>query len=51
MYKGYYHIAQVAENYMRAIGVQQFKNQQIRMMYRCLPIDKVLEAEPTGTPT
>ena len=51
MYKGYYHIAEVAENYMRAIGVQQFKDQKIKMMYNCLPVDKVFEVEPIGIPT
>ena len=33
MYKGYYHIAEVAENFMKSIGVQEFKRQQIRMLY------------------
>ena len=51
MYKGYYHIAEIAEEYMRYIGVQQFKDQQIRMMYRCLPIDKILETEPSKIET
>ena len=49
MYKGYYHIAQVAENYMRAIGVQQFKDQKIKMMYNCFPVDKVFEKPATPT--
>lgn len=47
MYKGYYHIAQVAENYMRAIGVQEFKDQKIKMMYNCFPADKVFEKPAT----
>ena len=51
MYKGYYHIAEVAENYMRAIGVEAFKNQKIKMMYNCFPADKVFEPKPSGTPT
>ena len=54
MYKGYYHIAEVAENFMKSIGVQEFKNQRIRMLYNCLPADKVFEqAEPSKieTPT
>jgi len=54
MYKGYYHIAEVAENFMKSIGVQEFKRQQIRMLYNCLPADKVFEkAEPSKieTPT
>ena len=47
MYKGYYHIAEVAEVYMRSVGVQQFKDLKIKMMYRCVSIDKVLETEPS----
>ena len=47
MYKGYYHIAEVAEVYMKSVGVQQFKDLQIKMMYRCVSIDKVLETEPS----
>ena len=51
MYKGYYHIAQVAENYMRAIGVQEFKDQKIKMMYNCVAADKVFDIKPEETPT
>jgi len=51
MYKGYYHIAEVAENYMRSIGVEAFKQQKIKMMYNCFPANKVFDLEPTGTPT
>ena len=51
MYKGYYHIAEVAEVYMRSVGVQQFKDLKIKMMYRCMPIDKVLETEPSKIET
>ena len=54
MYKGYYHIAEVAENFMKSLGVQEFKNQRIRMLDNCLPADKVFEqAEPSKieTPT
>ena len=47
MYKGYYHIAEVAEVYMRSDGVQQFKDLKIKMIYRCMSIDKVLETEPS----
>ena len=47
MYKGYYHIAEVAEVYMRSVGVQQFKDLKIKMIYRCVSIDKVLETEPS----
>ena len=47
MYKGYYHIAEVAEVYMRSVGVQQFKDLKIKMIYRCMSIDKVLETEPS----
>ena len=47
MYKGYYHIAEVAEVYMRSVGVQQFKDLKIKMIYRCESIDKVLETEPS----
>ena len=50
MYKGYYHVAEVAETYMRYMGVQQFKDQKIRMIYNCLSIDKVLETKPVETP-
>jgi len=47
MYKGYYHIAEVAEVYMRSVGVQQFKDLKIKMIYRCVSIDKVLDTEPS----
>jgi hypothetical protein len=48
MYKGYYHIAEVAESYMKTIGIEEFKRQQARMLYNCLPADKVFEqAEPS----
>jgi len=47
MYKGYYHIAEVAEVYMRSVGVQQFKDLKIKMIYRCESINKVLETEPS----
>jgi len=50
MYKGYYHIAEVAEVYMRSVGVQQFKDLKIKMMYNCLPVDKILEIKPEETP-
>jgi len=51
-YRGYYHIAEVAENYMKSIGVEAFKKQQIKMMYNCFPADKVFEGvTPSGTPT
>ena len=51
MYRGYYHIAQVAEVYMRSVGVQQFKDLKIKMMYRCISIDKALETEPSKIET
>ena len=51
MYKGYYHIAEVAEVYMRSVGVQQFKDLKIKMIYRCVSIDKVLETEPSKIET
>ena len=47
MYKGYYHIAEVAEVYMRSVGVQQFKDLKIKMIYRCVSIDKVLDTKPS----
>ena len=47
MYKGYYHIAEVAEVYMRSVGVQQFKDLKIKMIYKCVSIDKVLDTEPS----
>ena len=47
MYKGYYHIAEVAEVYMRSVGVQQFKDLKIKMIYRCVSIDKGLDTEPS----
>ena len=36
MMKGYYRIAEVAETYMKSIGVEQFKKMQVRMMYSCI---------------
>ena len=51
MYKGYYRIAEVAEVYMRSVGVQQFKDLKIKMMYRCMSIDKILETEPSKIET
>jgi len=39
MYKGYYAIAEVAETYMKSIGIQQFKDMRVRMMYSCLTED------------
>tara|TARA_R110002020_G_scaffold204520_1_gene408598 strand:- start:294 stop:458 length:165 start_codon:yes stop_codon:yes gene_type:complete len=52
MYKGYYHIAEVAERYMKTIGIEEFKRQQARMLYNCLPADKVFEkAEPSKVET
>ena len=45
MYKGYYHIAQVAETYMKTVGIEEFKKQKIKMMYNCFPIEK-LNKEP-----
>jgi hypothetical protein len=50
MYKGYYHVAEVAETYMRYVGVQQFKDLKIKMMYNCLPVDKVFDIKPEETP-
>ena len=51
MYKGYYHIAEVAETYMRYVGVQQFKDLKIKMMYNCVAADKVFDIKPEETPT
>ena len=39
MMKGYYRIAEVAETYMKTVGVQQFKDMRVRMMYSCLTED------------
>lgn len=52
MYKGYYHIAEVAERYMKTIGIEEFKRQQARMFYNCLPADEVFEkAKPFKSET
>ena len=49
MMKGYYRIAEVAENYMKAVGVQQFKDMRVRMMYSCLTEDAWKKStEPKG---
>ena len=49
MMKGYYRIAEVAENYMKAVGVQQFKDMKVRMMYSCLTEDAWRKStEPKG---
>ena len=49
MLKGYYRIAEVAENYMKAVGVQQFKDMRVRMMYSCLTEDAWKKStEPKG---
>ena len=49
MMKGYYRIAEVAENYMKAVGVQQFKDMRVRMMYSCLTEDAWRKStEPKG---
>ena len=49
MMKGYYRIAEVAENYMKAVGVQQFKDMRVRMMYSCLTEDvRKKSTEPKG---
>lgn len=45
MYKGYYHIAEVAETYMKTVGIEEFKKQKIKMLYNCFPIEK-LNKEP-----
>ena len=50
MYKGYYHVAEVAETYMRYVGVQQFKDLKIKMMYNCVAADKVFDIKPEETP-
>jgi len=38
--KGYYAIAEVAETYMDAVGVDEFKTMQVRMLYNCVSEDK-----------
>ena len=49
MMKGYYRIAEVAETYMKTIGVQQFKDMKVRMMYSCLTEDAWKKStEPQG---
>ena len=49
MLKGYYRIAEVAETYMKNIGVQQFKDMRVRMMYSCLTEDAWRKStEPKG---
>ena len=49
MMKGYYRIAEVAENYMKAVGVQEFKDMRVRMMYSCLTEDAWKKStEPKG---
>jgi hypothetical protein len=49
MLKGYYRIAEVAETYMKAVGVQQFKDMRVRMMYSCLTEDAWKKStEPKG---
>ena len=50
MMKGYYRIAEVAETYMKTVGVQHFKDMRVRMMYSCLTEDawKKQIQPPTG---
>ena len=49
MMKGYYRIAEVAETYMKTVGVQQFKDMKVRMMYSCLTEDAWKKStEPKG---
>ena len=36
----YYAIAEVAETYMDAVGVDVFKTMQVRMLYNCVSEDK-----------
>ena len=49
MMKGYYRIAEVAETYMKSVGVQQFKDMRVRMMYSCLTEDAWRKStEPKG---
>ena len=49
MMKGYYRIAEVAETYMKTVGVQQFKNMRVRMVYSCLTEDAWKKStEPKG---
>jgi len=38
--KGYYAIAEIAETYMDAVGVEEFKTMQVRMLYDCIAEDK-----------
>lgn len=49
MMNGYYRIAEVAETYMKTVGVQQFKDMRVRMMYSCLTEDAWKKStEPKG---
>ena len=49
MMKGYYRIAEVAETYMKTVGVQHFKDMRVRMMYSCLTEDAWKKStEPKG---
>ena len=49
MMKGYYRIAEVAVTYMKTVGVQQFKDMKVRMMYSCLTEDAWKKStEPKG---
>tara|TARA_R100000656_G_scaffold106231_1_gene78373 strand:- start:164 stop:436 length:273 start_codon:yes stop_codon:yes gene_type:complete len=49
MMKGYYRIAEIAETYMKTVGVQQFKDMRVRMMYSCLTEDAWKKStEPKG---
>ena len=49
MMKGYYRIAEVADTYMKTVGVQQFKDMRVRMMYSCLTEDAWRKStEPKG---
>ncbi len=49
MMNGYYRIAEVAETYMKIVGVQQFKDMKVRMMYNCLTEDAWKKStEPKG---
>jgi len=38
--KGYYAIAEIAEDYMNAVGVNEFKTMQVRMFYNCVSKDQ-----------
>ena len=49
MMKGYYRIAEVAVTYMKTVGVQQFKDMKVRLMYSCLTEDAWKKStEPKG---